>query len=76
VAYLTVGSLNKDCRSAVLADETVHVLLGDWSLIGWPDFFAGSGYVTWVTSPEELEQYLPPYTNTQRWMGRRLRRVI
>ncbi len=76
VTYLTVGSLNKDYRSAVLDGETVYVLSGDWSLIGWPDFFAEWGYVTWVTSPEELEQYLPPGTSTQRWMGRRLRRVI
>ncbi len=76
VSYLTVGSLNKDYRSAVLDGETVYVLSGDWSLIGWPDFFAEWGFVTWVKSPEELEQYLPPGTSTQRWMGRRLRRVI
>ena len=76
VTYLTVGSMNKDYRSAVLDGETVFVLSGDWSLIGWPDFFAEWGYVTWVTGPAELEQYLPPYTKTQRWVGRRLRRIL
>jgi hypothetical protein len=76
VTYLTVGSLNKDYRSAVLDGETVYVLSGDWSLIGWPDFFAEWGFVTWVSSPEELEQYLPPYSKTQRWFGRRLRRIL
>jgi hypothetical protein len=76
VTYLTVGSLNKDYRSAVLDGETVYVLSGDWSLIGWPDFFAEWGYVTWVSSPEELEPYMPPGSNTQRWLGRRLRRII
>ncbi len=76
VTYLTVGSMNKDYRSAVLDGETVYVLSGDWSLIGWTDFFAEWGYVTWVTGPEELEQYLPPYSKTQRWVGRRLRRIL
>jgi hypothetical protein len=76
VTYLTVGSLNKDYRSAVLDGEAVYLLSGDWSLIGWPDFFAEWGFVTWVTGPEELEQYLPPYTDSQRWLGRRLRRIL
>ena len=76
VTYLTVGSLNKDYRSAVLDGETVYLLSGDWSLIGWPDFFVEWGYVTWVASPEELEQYLPPYSGTQRWVGRRMRRIL
>ena len=76
VSYLTVGSLNKDYRSALLDGETVFVLSGDWSLIGWPDFFAEWGYVTWVSSPEELEQYLPPYSKRQRWVGRHLRRIL
>jgi len=76
VTYLTVGSLNKDYRSAVLDGETVYVLSGDWSMIGWPDFFAEWGFVTWVSGPEELEQYLPPYSGTQRWVGRRMRRIL
>ncbi len=76
VTYLTVGSLNKDYRSAMLDGETVYALAGDWSLIGWPDFFAEWGFVTWVNSPEELAQVLPPYTGTQRWMGRQMRRIL
>ena len=76
VTYLTVGSLNKDYRSAMLDGETVFVLSGIWSLIGWPDFFAEWGFVTWVTGPDELETYLPPYGKTQRWFGRRLRRIL
>ena len=72
----SIASDSPGLRETVLDGETVYVLSGDWSLIGWPDFFAEWGYVTWVTSPEELEEYLPPGTSTQRWMGRRLRRVI
>jgi hypothetical protein len=60
----------------LLDGETVFVLSGDWSLIGWPDFFAEWGYVTWVSSPEELEQYLPPYSKRQRSIGRHLRRIL
>ena len=73
---LTFGSLNKGSRSAVLDGETVFVLSGDWSMIGWPDFFPEWGFVTWVSGPEELEQYLPPYSGTQRWVGRRMRRIL
>lgn len=76
VTYLTVGSLNKDCRSAMLAGETVYACAGDWSLIGWPDCFAEWGFVAWVNSPGELAQVLPPCTGTQRWAGRKPRRIL
>ena len=70
MTYLTVGSLNKDYRSAVLDGETVYRPVGDWSLIGWPDFFAEWGYVTWVTEPGGAGAVPAAVSGPQRWIGR------
>ncbi|HEX5632184.1 MAG TPA: hypothetical protein VFX50_03115 [Gemmatimonadales bacterium] len=74
--YMTVGSLNKDWRGAALDGESLAVLAGRWSLIGWIDFLYLAGHTTWLEDVRQLEQLLPPYTDRQRWLGRRMRNII
>jgi hypothetical protein len=74
--YLTVGSLNKDWRGAALDGEAMAVLEGRWAMIGWIDFLYLIGHTTWLDDVTELERLLPPYSDRERWLGRRLRNIL
>jgi hypothetical protein len=74
--YLMVGSLNKDFRSMALDGEALAVVSGAWALQAYLDFILLSGAVTWVTTIDEVDALLPPYSNLQRWIGRLLLRQL
>jgi hypothetical protein len=74
--YLSVGSLNKDVRSMALDGEAHAVVAGAWGLQAYLDFLMLSGAVAWVTTLQEVDELLPPYSNFQRWIGRLLVRVL
>ncbi len=76
ILYFSVGSLNKDWRGAALDGEALAVISGPWSLIGWIDFLYVSSRTVWLDDIEEFEALLPPYSNFQRWLGRRLRNIL
>ncbi len=76
VLYFSVGSLNKDWRGAALDGEALAFISGPWALIGWIDFLYISSRTIWLEDIETLEQLLPPYSNFQRWLGRRLRNIL
>jgi hypothetical protein len=76
VLYFSVGSLNKDWRGAALDGEALAVISGPWALIGWIDFLYVSSRTIWLDDVERLEELLPPYSNFQRWLGRRLRNIL
>ena len=76
ILYFSVGSLNKDWRGAALDGEALAVISGPWALIGWIDFLYVSSRTIWLDDVERLEELLPPYSNFQRWLGRRLRNIL
>ena len=73
--YFSVGSLNKDWRGAALDGEALAVVSGPWALIGWIDFLYLGSRTVWLDDVERMEDLLPPYSNFQRWLGRRLRNL-
>lgn len=73
--YFTVGSLNKDWRGAALDGEALAVVSGPWALIGWIDFLYLGSRTVWLDEVAEMEELMPPYSNFQRWLGRRLRNM-
>lgn len=75
-AFLMVGSLNKNVRSMALDGEVMAVVSGPWALEGYVDFLFLSGAVAWLEAPEELDPYLPPYSDFKRLLGRFLLRIL
>jgi hypothetical protein len=76
ILYFTVGSLNKDWRGAALDGEALAVVSGPWALIGWIDFLYVGSRTVWLEDLDSFEALLPPYSNFQRWLGRRLRNIL
>lgn len=76
VLYFMAGSINKDVRSMALDGEVLAVIAGRWALQAYIDFFLLSGSVTWVERIEDAEVLMPPYSMLQRWIGRRLQRIL
>ncbi|HSP91847.1 MAG TPA: hypothetical protein VLN08_13115 [Vicinamibacterales bacterium] len=76
VAYMTVGSLNKDARGMMTDGEVLQVTAGTWALAAVPALWMLSGSTTWLESQEELDRLLPPYKGWQRLMARWIRKVI
>jgi phosphatidylserine/phosphatidylglycerophosphate/cardiolipin synthase-like enzyme len=76
IAYMTVGSLNKDARGMMLDGEVAYVVSGEWSLQGYLDAFFLLGTTTWVETQEEVDRLLPPYPQWQRRIGRWLRKAV
>lgn len=74
--YFATGSLNKDIRGMALDGEALAVVSGRWALQSYLDFFLLSGSVTWIESIAELDALMPPSSTLQRWIGRRLRRIM
>ena len=73
--YFTVGSLNKDWRGAALDGEALAIVSGPWALIGWIDFLYISARTVWLDDVARMEELMPPYSDFQRWLGRRLRNL-
>ncbi len=76
VAYLLTGSLNKDVRSMALDGEVMAVVAGRWALQAYLDVLLLSGVTTWVERLEDVDRLLPPYPWHQRWLARRIRRLL
>lgn len=74
--YFAVGSLNKDWRGAALDGEALAVVSGTWALIGWIDFLYVSSRTIWLDDVERLQELLPPYSDFDRMLGRRLRNIL
>jgi hypothetical protein len=58
--YLTVGSVNMDYRSQVMNGEVMVTLSGTKALLGVMDFIMLAGLCEWPTTPEEVDELLPP----------------
>jgi hypothetical protein len=76
IAYMTVGSMNKDARGMMLDGEVAYVVAGAWSLQCYLDVFFLLGTTTWVDSQEQVDRLLPPYPQWQRRIGRWLRKAV
>jgi hypothetical protein len=76
IAYMTVGSMNKDARGMMLDGEVAYLVSGEWSLQCYLDVFFLLGETTWIESQEELDRLLPPYPQWQRRIGRWLRKAV
>jgi len=76
VMYMTVGSLNKDTRGLALDGESMFITSGAWALAAYTDFFFLFGSVTWLDSQDQLEALMGSYSSFDRWMGRRLKRIL
>jgi hypothetical protein len=76
VLYFASGSLNKNIRSMALDAEALAVVGGPWALQSLFDLVMFTGGVTWVSSLEEAEALLPPYSPFQRRVSRWLHRVL
>lgn len=59
VFYTLIGSHNQNLRSMVIDGEVALVVSGWPSIIPYIDLIAMIGQSVWVTTPEELETYLP-----------------
>jgi hypothetical protein len=76
VLYFGTGSMNKNIRSMALDAEALAVVGGPWALQSLLDLVIFTGGVTWVSSPEEAEALLPPFSAFQRRVSRWLLRVL
>jgi len=76
VLFMTVGSLNKDTRGLALDGESMFITSGAWALAAYTDFFFLFGSVTWLENQAQLEQLMGSYSGLDRWMGRRLKRIL
>jgi phosphatidylserine/phosphatidylglycerophosphate/cardiolipin synthase-like enzyme len=76
VLYFGTGSMNKNIRSMALDAEALAVVGGPWALQSLLDLVIFTGGVTWVSSPEEAEALLPPFSTFQRRISRWLLRVL
>jgi hypothetical protein len=74
--YFATGSLNKDVRGMALDGEVLAVVAGRWALQPYIDFFLLSGAVSWIDSIAALDALMPPSSVVNRWIGRRLRRIM
>lgn len=76
VLYLVTGSLNKNVRSMALDGEAIAVVSGPWALQSYMDFLMLSGVTTWLEDVDTLNRLFPPFPAIQRWLGRRLHRIL
>lgn len=73
VYYLLIGSANEDYRS-MLMDGEASVLLSGWSgVVGLIDFSLIINLSVWIDDLETLDALIPPPTNLQRTLARRVR---
>jgi hypothetical protein len=74
VFYVTAGSHNQDDRSLLLDGEVLCLLAGPESLATLIDFFAIAARSHWITTPEELDTYVPRQCRNRvkiaRWRAR------
>ena len=76
VWYLMVGSANQNNRSLMLDGEASVLLSGGSALQGLMDFIVLLGLCTWLESPEQLDQFIPPPGSFHRLIGRWIRVLI
>ena len=76
VWYLMVGSANQNNRSLMLDGEASVLLSGGSALQGLMDFIVLLGLCTWLESPEQLDQFIPPPGGFHRLIGRWIRVLI
>jgi hypothetical protein len=76
VWYLMVGSANQNNRSLMLDGEASVLLSGGSALQGLMDFIVLLGLCTWLESPEQLDQFIPPPGSLHRLIGRWIRVLI
>lgn len=74
--YFTVGSVNLDYRSMVLNAETMIVVTGWQSLIGFVDFLLLPGLCEWVETPEQLDALLPAPSTVRRVLSNFIRVML
>ena len=74
--YLMVGSANQNNRSFMLDGEASVLLAGGSALQGLMDFIVLLGLCTWLESPEQLDQFIPPPGSFHRLIGRWIRVLI
>jgi hypothetical protein len=67
--YLTVGSQNQDERAFFLDGEVAFLVSGGAAGHGLADILLLMGNSHWVTSLEELEEFIPQQKNIWRWLG-------
>ncbi len=74
--YLMIGSANEDYRS-MLMDGEASVLLSGWSgVVGLIDFSLIASLSVWIDDLEMLDALLPPPSDFQRSLARRLRYAL
>ena len=58
--YFSVGSQNEDPRGAVSDGEASVIVSGFHAAAGLVDLYYLMARSSWVTTPSELDRYLPP----------------
>ena len=56
--------------------EALAVVGGPWALQSFFDLVMLTGGVAWMTSLEDVDRYLPPFSTFQRRVSRWLHRVM
>jgi hypothetical protein len=74
--FLTAGSQNKDLRSMLLDGEMKAVVAGPKALIGLLEFVHILGLTRFPESQAELEQLMPPWSESTRSLAYKIRRAL
>ena len=76
ILFYSVGSQNHDPRGLALDGEVSYLISGPWALWGYLDSIFLLGQVKWISSPEELEKYLPGNNERMRRIGHWMRKLL
>lgn len=72
ISFFTIGSANMDYRSQVMNGEVMVTIGGASGLVGVIDFVLLAGLCEWPSTPEEVDELLPP----PGWLMRRISSFI
>ncbi|MFI5256875.1 MAG: hypothetical protein ACHQRK_06395 [Gemmatimonadales bacterium] len=67
--YFTLGTHNEDPRGMMLDGEATVVVSGLPAAAGLVDIYYLMARSTWIATPEELDQLLPPPSGFMRWLA-------
>lgn len=60
ISFFTIGSANMDYRSEVMNGEVMVTIGGASGLVGAMDFMLLAGLCEWPSTPEQVDELLPP----------------
>jgi hypothetical protein len=60
ISFFTIGSANMDYRSEVMNGEVMVTIGGASGLVGAMDFVLLAGLCEWPSTPEQVDELLPP----------------